>query len=276
MNHILPVFHYVLLNHNMMSESDIVKAMIYQHELYYRKKRFISFPQVLIALNLLHPQDFYHLHDYYGAMQEEPLLVFLRDEGYISEQEYRVFQKQAMEEDVYPGTVSPLSESLSLELLNHKFNQPQNTFSISIMKVLRTRKHAVQKMADLFVRLNYLSAEQVKQILPFQPYLPLKLKPLGDLLVLQGLVREDELLSTLVERVIPEKEPLIQILRNRFELWQINRLRSILTTSEIEGRNPAMSLVESGYISFGELIEKVKETYHERLGKSFAPLSRVS
>lgn len=202
---------YLLVNYHHLSLEKLVFALRYQVSR--AQNLSLSFSQILIAFNLVHHQLLEDLSREFGELDNDPLGHLLVDSGRISIEQ---LQRLRAQNPAPGGSLVPLlKQNLAYEIqaLLQELEVICSLKQPSILQLLQKRQLAISLFKQRLWDSGWLEPGCYKTLgLDKLDYLPLRFKPLLDLLVMSGDYPEYLQSALLVEYVDFVDEPLLRLL----------------------------------------------------------------
>lgn len=255
-----PSLFYLLANFRRVPLDRLIHALCYQSERLPELR--LSFSQILIAFNDLHHAGLAALHADFGEVDDDPLGHLLVDTGRIDLNHLHRLQLQAHGASIATVMHQPnLTDALydELSLIDAAASQRELAY-----EVLQKRQMAMAFLKSRLSLSGLLSPEHFQILgLALLQYLPLRYKPLMDVMVLCGEWPDFLQNAIMVEHIGLDEEPLLKLLcrPGLLEPSALARLRRLYDPNKDRGVNPAVLLVEKGLISRGEIVMAVQQAY---------------
>lgn len=261
---------YLLANYHLIPLERLAYALRYQVQRC--QDLNLSFTQILVAFNMLHHQSLNQLRHDFGELDEDPLGRLLVDTGRISPQQLQAIKTQA------PATGASLCPLLKqkfpteiVDLLN-ELTRLSEAKKENLLELVQKRHMAMEHFKRGLFESNLLEPAQIEALdLSKLNYLPMRFKPLLDVLIMNGDWPIYLQSAVLVESIPFEEEPLL-VLLCRPGLVEAQVFSQLMYHYQQLGQglhHPACLLVEQKLISRHKIQSAVKLAYqHHVLGYS--------
>lgn len=262
----LPSLFYLLANHGLVSLDRLVRALRYQAGR--GSELSLSFAQILVAFNDVHHNSLTRLRDDYGELDEDPIGHLMVDMGHLSMRRLQALRARlstptaSISPLLATGPSAPARDALlrDLEALC-QVNSAQQSLQLRYMAMTQFK----QKLLD-----SALLDRQSFDALGIWDleYVPLRFKPLLDVLVLNGEWPGYLTPAVLVEHAELASEPLLRLLcrPGLTDIAVLSKLMYLYDPASDTGINPAVLLERHRLLTRGFITHAVAQAYTSLAG----------